>query len=288
MKFGKAEVTRVEEYHGLGFPPAQFLPDWSDEKVAEHLEWLVPGHFSPENGLLVGSNHSWLIRLPNLTVLVDACSGSHKLRPHSPFFSMLDLPYMENLAKTGVKPEEIDIVLCTHLHLDHIGWNTHLVDGRWVPTFPNAKYVVSKTEFELLMEVEAQDGDNPNIIEDTIRPIIDSGQWLVIEGEYQLSEELFIEPSPGHTPGHVRLRLKASDGDALFTGDIIHYPIQLYFPEWNSFACRDADEARLTRRKLLEECSETSTVLLPAHFAHPHTCRVGKRVGEGFECILGR
>jgi len=286
MKIGDAEVVRIEEYHGLGFPPEAFLPDWDIGLIEKHLGWMVPGHYSPPDGRLMGSIHSWLIRLPNLTVLVDTCSGNHKHRPDSPFFSMMNSRYMENLSAAGVHPDEVDIVFCTHLHIDHVGWNTRLIDGRWVPTFKNAKYIASRTEFERITGEQKDLPDNQNMILDTIQPIIDSNQWLLIDTPYHVSDELLIEASPGHTAGHTHLKLVTKGGKAVFVGDIVHHPIQVHFPHWNSAACENPELAVQSRLKVLEELSETDAWLMPIHFADPFCCRVGPRDGNGFKCVM--
>ncbi len=286
MRVGKAEVLRIEEYHGLGFPPQAFLPDWEDTLVQKHLHWMVPRHYVPDEGRLVGSIHSWLIKLPNLTVLVDTCSGNHKHRPDNPFFSMKNSSYLENLLAAGVDPDEVDYVFCTHLHIDHAGWNTRLVDGRWVPTFRNAKYVVSRNEFERLVSDPNPSQDHLNLIVDTIQPIIDSKQWLLIDTPFQLCDELYIEASPGHTSEHCHVTLSSGGERAVFSGDIVHHPIQVHIPTWNSSACSVPLQAIRTRMQVLESLSETDTWLMPVHFARPFCCKVGKPQDGGFECIM--
>lgn len=286
IRFVDSEIYRIEEYEGLGFPPKMFLPSWSDDDISKHLSWMVPGHFAPDGGRLRGSIHSWLIKTSGLNILVDACSGNGKSRPSTPFFSMLETPFLENLNRAGVTPDDIDFVLCTHLHVDHVGWNTRFLNGRWVPTFPNAKYIVSKRELTLLTDLEPDVDDNALIIEDTIRPLIESGLLFAIDPPFSITERLSVESAPGHTPGHVVLRLQYAEGSAIFVGDVLHHPIQIVYPDWNSHACREPVDAISTRRKLLEECSETASLLLPVHFAAPYCCKVGRPVGSGFECIL--
>ena len=286
MKIGNAAVTRIEEYHGLGFPPQAFLPDWDDASVEKHLEWMAPGHYSPQEGRLMGSIHSWLIRLPNLTVLVDTCSGNHKDRPDSPFFSMMNSRYMENLAAAGIEPDDVDIVFCTHLHIDHAGWNTRLLDGKWVPTFRNAKYIVSRSELERLLGAENLSVDETNLVADTLRPVLDSGQWLPVETPHRICDELSIEASPGHTPDHCHLILTSGGEKAVFSGDVIHHPIQVYIPTWNSHACSEPEQAVLTRKSLLEGLSGTGAWLMPVHFARPFCCRVGEPKDDGFVCVM--
>ncbi|MBB3979546.1 glyoxylase-like metal-dependent hydrolase (beta-lactamase superfamily II) [Rhizobium azooxidifex] len=286
MRIGNAEVLRVEEYHGLGFPPKAFLPDWDARLVDKHLHWMVPDHYAPNEGRLVGSIHSWVIKLPNLTVLVDTCSGNHKHRPDSPFFSMMNSPYLENLTAAGVDPDDVDFVFCTHLHIDHAGWNTRLLDGRWVPTFRNAKYVVSRGEFERLVGEGSPSADHLNLIADTIQPILESDQWLLIDAPFQLCDELYIETSPGHTSAHCHVTLSSGNEKAVFSGDIIHHPIQVYFPSWNSAACEAPEQAVPTRIGVLENLSETGTWLMPVHFARPFCCRVGRPQEAGFVCEM--
>ncbi|MER8376021.1 MBL fold metallo-hydrolase [Mesorhizobium sp. M1409] len=286
MKIGRSEVYRVQEYEGLGFPPKYHLPAWTAEAVAKHADWMIPRYYAPEHERLIGSVHSWIVRTSGITVLVDTCSGNGKERPHTPFFSMLETSYLEHFAATGIAPEDVDYVLCTHLHVDHVGWNTYEHLGRWIPTFPNAKYLVSRIEFEFLAEHEAELEDNARIFADSIKPLIETGQLLLLDPPFELAEGVFIEPAPGHTPGHVLLRVQESDGDLIFVGDILHHPIQVWYPDWNSHACRDGEQATQTRRSLLEHCSGTSTTLLPGHFAAPYCCQVGGKSGLGYECIF--
>jgi glyoxylase-like metal-dependent hydrolase (beta-lactamase superfamily II) len=286
MKIGRAEIFRIGEYEGLGFPPKEHLPDWSDKEAEKHLGWLVPGHYAPEHGRLLGSVHGWLVRVRGTTILIDTCSGHAKERPHTPFFSMLDSPFLDSLLATGVRPEEVDYVLCTHLHVDHVGWNTHSVDGEWLPTFPNARYLVSRTEFKLLSEGELELEDNRKIFEDSIQPLIDADKLLLVDPPSELVEGISIEPAPGHTPGHVMLRIADPAGDLIFVGDLMHHPIQVLYPDWSSNACRDPRQAAETRRRLFADCSGTNATLFPVHFAAPYCCRIGEEADRGYECIF--
>lgn len=284
FRIGDTTITRIEEVLGPGFVARQILPDWSDEAVAPHLSWLVPDHYEPEKRRLVASLHSWMVRTPRHTILVDTCAGNHKNRPGSPGFHMLDRPYLANLAAAGVRPEEIDFVLCTHLHVDHVGWNTRLDNGRWVPTFPNARYVFSKTErdhFDPSRGQSGMAGNAPLIWADSILPVIDSGKAHVVDGTDLIGGDLMIEPAPGHTPGHVTLALERPQGRALFTGDITHHPIQLHYPDWSSAFCFDKAQSAATRRRVLERCADTGALYCPAHFGRPHAGRIA-RTGNAF------
>jgi glyoxylase-like metal-dependent hydrolase (beta-lactamase superfamily II) len=176
VTIGDVEVVRIEEFHGPCFLPGELLPDWTDEIVAEHNRWLVPTHFAPSEGRLVLSSHSWVIRTKHHTILIDTCIGNWKERPNSgPLFDKLDLPYMTNFSAAGIRPEDVDFVMCTHLHADHVGWNTQLKDGRWVPTFPNAKYLFSEIDrnaFDPTRGELGKIGDNARVFADSVSPII--------------------------------------------------------------------------------------------------------------------
>jgi glyoxylase-like metal-dependent hydrolase (beta-lactamase superfamily II) len=287
---GEIEVLRVEESLGSGFRPAALLPDWTPEAIAPHLSWLVPGHFDPERDRLIMSIHSWVLKTRHHTILIDTCVGNHKPRPGSPRFHMLDRPYMANLAAAGISVEEVDYVLCTHLHVDHVGWNTRLEDGRWVPTFPNAKYVFSKTDRDYFDPARAEGGKDEvgaHTFNDSVLPILEANQDLVVEGTHELGDHLTISPAPGHTPGHVLIALQSRGSEALFTGDIMHHPIQIHYPDWSSAFCFDAQEARLSRRRVLERAAAKGSLLYPAHFAAPHIARITEGAG-GFAYVPGR
>src|SRR5262249_6266210 len=145
---GQATVTRVEETYGPTYPAKELFPEWSDDILAAHAHWLAPSHYDAASGLIKLSVHSWLLQIGSRNILIDSCCGNNKIRRAGPFGNMLNLPYLDRLAAAGARPEEIDLVMCTHLHHDHVGWNTLARDGRWVPTFPNARYVFSKPDFE--------------------------------------------------------------------------------------------------------------------------------------------
>lgn len=290
IKVGDVEVSRVEELHCPAFSARDLFPDWSEEAVMPHLDWLAPAYFAPELGQLVMSSHSWVIRTGRHTILIDTCIGNHKERPESsPFFHRAELPYLANLAAAGVHPHEVDYVLCTHLHTDHVGWNTRLADGRWVPTFPNAKYVFSETErnaFDPLAGGWGATGDGQRIYADSVLPVIETGQALLVNGTERIADVLTIEPLPGHTLGHIGARLTSRDEQAMFVGDAFHHPIQIYYPDWSTPFCDDGVLAAQTRRRILEEAAETNLLLCPAHFAAPH-CGCVRRQGSAYSFVPG-
>jgi glyoxylase-like metal-dependent hydrolase (beta-lactamase superfamily II) len=245
---------------------------------------MLPNCFDASEGAFVVSIHSWLVRTKRHTILIDACSGNHKDRPLSPRFHRLDTPFLSRLHAAGADPAEIDYVMCTHFHVDHVGWNTHLRDGRWVPTFPKAKYVFSRAERDR-WDPQRGAANKPvgthAVYLDSVLPVIEAGQDLMVEGEDEIAGCLRIMPTPGHTPGHVSIRLLSGGREGIFTGDVMHQPIQIYYPAWNSRYCEDQEAARRTRRRLLEHAAERDSLLMPTHFGAPHMGRV-QRKGDGF------
>jgi glyoxylase-like metal-dependent hydrolase (beta-lactamase superfamily II) len=284
---GTVRVTRVEEQLGFAsVPPEKFFVGFEREVLERHLAWLVPDHYSPEHNRLISSVHSWLIRTPRHTILLDCCAGNHKERPGFARFHQLDTPYLARLRAAGVEPEEIDIVLCTHLHSDHVGWNTMLRDGRWVPTFPNARYLFSRTENDYgdPRRNPAADADpqRSNAYRDSVLPVIETGQAVLLDGAHAIDDTMLVEPAPGHTVGHVVLKLVDQGERALFSGDAIHHPLQVYVPNWNSCFCEIPDEARATRHRLLGDCAEHGALLFPIHFGAPHVATIA-REGDAFK-----
>ena len=291
---GDVVVTRIEEQLGFAArPPEQYLDGFDRSLLAQHLHWLVPHHYAPAEDRLITSIHSWLIRTPQHTILLDSCAGNHKERPDFLRFHRLDTPYLERLRAAGVEPDEIDIVLCTHLHADHVGWNTRLRDGQWVPTFPNARYLFSKIENDVgdPRRNPAADADpqRGRAYRDSVLPVIEAGQAVLVEGDHALDDHMTIYPSPGHTHGHVSLRLENRAGRAVFCGDVIHHALQVYVPHWNSKFCELPEIARVTRHVLLEQCVEDRSLLFAGHFGVPHVARIA-RAESGFapEFVPGR
>ena len=285
---GEVRVTRIEEMLGYAsYPPDQYFSTWDPDVLARNLDWLVPHHYVPAEGQLITSVHSWLIRTPHHTILLDACAGNHKERQWWPRFHHLDTPFLAKLKAAGVAPEEVDLVLCTHLHADHIGWNTVLKDGRWVPTFPKAKYLMSRTECEHWdprgkSPEEAADPGRSVAFVDSVLPVLEAGQAQLVDGIHAIDDMLRVEPAPGHTAGHVLLKLAAAGGaGGVFCGDAIHHPLQVYAPHWNSRFCVMPEEARATRRRMLEHCAEHGHWLFPTHFGAPHVAAIEAR-GDAF------
>lgn len=281
-RIGDAEVLRIEEMVGPLFDPVSFFPDHDAAVFAAERAWLAPAHLA-ESGRIISSMHSWLIRVGGLNVLVDGCIGNGKDR--SPFHRWTDLAtdWPARLAATGLVPEDVDVVMCTHLHVDHVGWNTRLEDGRWVPMFPNARYLFARAEVEHFRAERERsksadfDAVSDKVWDDSVLPILEAGLAELVDGEHAFADgRLRMEPTPGHTPGSCSLGLRDAPGPerALFTGDVFHHPIQVRRPDWNSAFCEWPDQARATRRALLERLVDRDVLLMPAHFAEPFAMRV--------------
>jgi glyoxylase-like metal-dependent hydrolase (beta-lactamase superfamily II) len=278
-RIGNVSVTRIEEQLGFAsFPPEQYLDGFDREMLTSQLEWLVPNHYSPNHDRLITSIHSWLIRTDRQNILLDCCAGNHKNRPGLSRFHQLDTPYLQRLRAAGVHPEQIDVVLCTHLHADHVGWNTMLVDGSWKPTFPNAKYLFSRIENEIgdprRNPAADQDPQRGGAYRDSVLPIVEAGQAVLVDGDHAVNDEMTIVPASGHTPGHIAIWLASQAGRAVFSGDALHHPLQVLAPHWNSRFCEVPAEARRTRRRLLEQCVERHAAMFPGHFGAPHVARI--------------
>ena len=210
------------------------------------------------------------------------CIGNDKSREGHPNVHMRKTDWLAQLAAGGAAPEEVDFVLCTHLHVDHVGWNTRLVEGRWVPTFPNAKYLIARTEFDHA-RIEARERPEADLggFADSVLPVVEAGQAVMIDTDYAMDDTLWLEPTPGHTPGHVCIRVASRGAAAVISGDVVHHPVQYAEPDWNSGFCIDAEEARSTRRAFLDRYAETGTRVLPAHFATP-TVGTIERAGDAW------
>jgi glyoxylase-like metal-dependent hydrolase (beta-lactamase superfamily II) len=273
-QIGKVRITQVVELGPVPTSPRFFFNNPPPDLVARHA-WLKP-HFANDEGRLLLSIHCFIIESAGRRIVVDTCVGNDKLRS-SPAWNQLDGPFLQNLSAAGFPPESIDTVLCTHLHVDHVGWNTRWVNGRWVPTFPQARYLFARKEWEHWSnEAKAQTsakslkttdqsasegneqkgyGDADDILGDSVTPIIEAGLADLVETHHKLTEEVWLEPTPGHTPGHVSVRIQSEGQLAVITGDLIHHPIQCSEPDRPVNFDSDPEMARATRRRFLSCCA---------------------------------
>ena len=277
-RIGEIAVDRIKELEGPLFPPKGVFSDYDPEVLTQHWNDLVPRHYSPELGVVIGTVQTYVIRAGGYNVLVDTCCGNDKQRPEEPAFHDLHTPYLERLRELGLEPEDIHFVLCTHLHVDHVGWNNRLQNGQWVPTFPNATYVFAQVELDYLIGVaQSPPPANGHGLQyaDSAAPIVASRKArLLTEPGALVPGLLDIEFAPGHSPGHVILRARSQGEEALFIGDVLQHPFQVYRPDWNSAFCASPTQSRATRRRVLAECADRQLLMFPAHFAAPYAVRV--------------
>lgn len=282
---GGARITRVEELDESGFYPMELFPGLEHNKWAKHLNWLTPNFFDTQTGRLKPSIHVWLIQLGSLTVLIDPAGGNDKHNPKFPRFNQRSHPFLERLYSYGIKPEDVDLVICTHLHVDHIGWNTVLENGTWTPTFPNARYIFSREEYEHWKSPEGGVRHLPssmNAIEESVDPVVAEGLVDLVANNARINKYFSLIPAPGHTKGHIAILLETENQKVLFTGDVMHSPYQIYETDQNSCFCEDAVRARQTRKNCLDFCAEQNALLMPAHFGFPHAGWIS-RSASGFE-----
>ncbi|MFE0755725.1 MBL fold metallo-hydrolase [Inquilinus sp. NPDC058860] len=298
FRIGDATITRIDEIPLAHGSPAELYPDIDPEAADRHRGRVSPGSLHPETGAISLGIHSWLVRTPHHTILIDTATGNGKERPTVPLMHRLDVPYLQRLAAAGVRPEDVDHVLITHVHADHVGWNTRLVDGRWVPTFPNARHHVSSVEQrygESLTDPSAG-GFRPDpalgtprhppldgVYQDSVRPVLDAGlaDLVSVDGG-EVLDGISFHPAPGHSIDHAVIRLRSRGEEALFAGDVMHHPLQVCEPGWNSRYCEFPEPARASRRWLLEQAAESGALVLPGHFAESSAGRVTRR-GDRFD-----
>lgn len=278
---GDVEITRVQEWAGPSQTTPGFLfPDGDPDYWANNADWLDPEFYDAERGTLRSILHTWLIRSQGMVILVDTGAGNDKERPYAPVYGHHRTDYLANLQAAGVAPPDVDVVINTHLHVDHVGWNTRL-DGRdWVPTFPNARYLMPERDYAFWDPIRTPrpPGDgNQNVFEDSVAPVHRAGQVELWDHERRLNSELVLQAAPGHTPGSSVLRVESGSSGALFVGDILHSPIQIGAPDINSCFCEDPAMARSTRRRLLAEAADRNLLVFPGHFGGHSACRVDHR-----------
>ncbi len=289
QSIGTVTIDRVVENDRFVFKPHWLFGNLPVETILRHREKLGPRFIDFATNGLILSFHSYLVRARNRTILVDTCNGNHKDRPGVAWQHMLSGPdYLANLAALGMRPEDVDVVLCTHLHGDHVGWNTRLVDGRWVPTFPRATYVMALEDYRHFSHLPARPDGKPAIhlpLADSILPVVEAGQAQFIEigriGRHELADGVWIEPGPGHTPGHILIHVEAQGAHAMLSGDIIHHPIQMLETGLFNLGDADPDMAGRTRQRLLASAAGEHALLLTGHFPTPTAAWVVVR-GDGF------
>jgi len=274
-QIGKIRVTRIMEMELAG--GTRFILPEATREACLPLEWLRP-HFMDSQGNLIMSVHALVVDTGDRRIIVDTCIGNDKQRS-IPAWSNLQTSFLRDLDSAGYPRESIDTVLCTHLHVDHVGWNTMLVDNQWVPTFPNARYLLAEKEWRHWDSVGG-DPMNAELLNDSVRPVLAAGLVDLVDWEHEVCEGVRLAPTPGHTPGHVSIHIESGGEKALITGDWIHHPCQMTRTDWCSSADHDQHQARATRETLLENYTDKPVLIIGTHFATPTAGRV-KRLPQG-------
>jgi glyoxylase-like metal-dependent hydrolase (beta-lactamase superfamily II) len=284
LHIGEFQIDSIVELDAIAFRAPKFYAGATAEEVEAERQWL-PTSYIADDGKLLIAIQSYLIRTKDLVILVDTCTGNDKDRGGVTPYHKLNTPYLSRLRELGVAPSDVDYVMCTHLHVDHVGWNTVLENGRWIPTFPNARHLYVKREFDYWeAAARAQSGSalHRASFVDSVRPIMEAGLAQLVESQHELRSHsdyrIGLQPLPGHTAGHCGIHLASRDAQALLLGDAIHHPIQFAKPAWRPRDEYDRDAAIESTRWLINTYTDTNILMLGAHFRAPVAGRL-KRVG---------
>ena len=285
---GDIRVHHVEEWQGAFAAPSELFADFDAALFATFSAELPGDMYLAADDAIYAFLQSWVLERDGLVVLYDTGAGNAKERPGIPLFGNLQTPFLERLASAGFAPEDIDVVINSHLHIDHVGWNTRLADGRWVPTFPNARYLFSAVDREYWDPAGAGarpsgvgQAVNSNVFEDSVQPLLEAGLAELVDDGHEVAPGMHLHLYPGHTPGHLVLSVENGGESALFVGDILHHPAQVFCPQWNSVYCENPQAARSSRRRVLERAADTGARVVPAHFGGVHYAWV-ERADGGF------
>jgi glyoxylase-like metal-dependent hydrolase (beta-lactamase superfamily II) len=262
-QIGEVWVTKIVELEVTG--GSRFILPQATYEAVLPIGWLRPD-FADERGRLKMSIHALVVETPSRRIVVDTCLGNDKENRRIPTWNKLQTKFLADLAAAGYPRETIDTVVCTHLHVDHVGWNTMLVDGQWVPTFPNARYLMGRVEYAHWTQQHERE-DMTAVLADSVAPVWDAGLVDLVETDHRICDEISLIPTLGHTPGHVSVRITSQGEAGLITGDFMHHPCQIARPEWSSTADSDPVEARRTRARMLTSLAGTPTLVIGTHFA---------------------
>ncbi|MGC0317379.1 MBL fold metallo-hydrolase [Kitasatospora acidiphila] len=284
MMLGDVEVIRVVEWQGPYMSVRALVPGFPAERWQDNEGWLAPDHWVPDGDQAIVALQTWVLRSGGRTVVVDTGVGNGRERPSSPTFHHWQGDFLGRLAQAGVRPEEVDVVVNTHLHVDHVGWNTMDAAGEWVPTFPNAEYLMpAADDFHYGPDNAYGNGrrvDDRLIYQDSIAPVHRAGQSVLWDGSHRIDEHLSLESAPGHTPGSSVLRLESGGDRAVFVGDLLHSPVQILAPSCSSCLCLDPAGAATSRRRVLERAADLRELVIPAHFGGTGAVEVRRAGGE--------
>ncbi len=283
FSLGDIRVDEIEDIETMDMTLAMVMPGVHPDELLPYLDWIEPDHYTAATATLHLTCRSFLLRHAGRVVLVDTCVGCGKARSARPAWDKrTDDRFLRNLRAAGVAPEQVDTVFCTHLHVDHVGWNTQRVDGRWVPTFPNARYLIGRSEmahWEMQARLKGAETIAHGAFVDSVLPIVAAGQAELVDDGYQLADGLALCALAGHTPGQLGLRIDRGSTRALFCGDAMHSPVQIPHPEWATAFCTDAPTSVATRHAMFAEAVSSGRVIIPAHLRRTASFRVSEVAG---------
>jgi glyoxylase-like metal-dependent hydrolase (beta-lactamase superfamily II) len=283
-RIGDVKITKIVEIEVTG--GTRFILPQATREEASKISWLAP-HFMDAEGRLKMSIHALVVETPTRRIIVDTCLGNDKKGRAVPTWNDLSGPFLRDLMAAGFAPYSIDTVMCTHMHVDHVGWNTMLVDGKWVPTFPKARYLMGRVEFEYWRDQNGrpEHPEQTAVFADSVKPVFDAGLVELVETDHQVTPEVSLVPTLGHTPGHVSVRISSKGEEALITGDFLHHPCQMARPEWAATVDFDPKMSTETRRNVFGRLAGTPTLVIGTHFAGPTAGRV-VRDGDAFRLAV--
>ncbi len=268
---GRVRVTKIVELETVG--STRFILPLATNEEIRKLPWLIPD-FATEEGRLKMSIHALVVETPTRRIVVDTGLGNDKTGRNVPTWNNRKTPFLETMTAAGFPPDSIDTVLCTHLHVDHVGWNTRLEGDRWVPTFEKARYVFGRTEYQYWRD-HSTEPDKAAVFHDSVKPIMDAGKADLVAGDIRLCEEITLIPTPGHSPGHLSVHIKSDGEEGLLTGDVAHHPCQMAHLDWCSTADSDPVQSIATRRDLFARFADQPVLVIGGHFDAGHIQRDG-------------
>jgi glyoxylase-like metal-dependent hydrolase (beta-lactamase superfamily II) len=277
-KVGSVKITKIVELETTGH--TRFILPQATHEETRNLPWLVP-HFATEEGRLKMSIHALVVETPSRRIVIDTGLGNDKQGRNVPTWNDRKTPFLETMTAMGFPPESIDTVLCTHLHVDHVGWNTRLEGERWVPTFDKARYLFGKTEYEYWRS-HSLEPDKAAVFHDSVKPVMDAGRADLVESDARICDEISLMPTPGHSPGHMSVHIHSDGEEGLLTGDVAHHPCQMAHLEWSSTADSDPVQSALTRRDLFSRFADRPVLVIGGHFDGGRI----KRHGDAFKFVV--
>ena len=274
---GRVRISKIVELETTGHTRF-ILPQATHEEIRQ-MPWLIP-HFATEEGRLKMSIHALVVETPWRRIVVDTGLGNDKEGRAVPTWNNRNTPFLETMTAAGFAPDSIDTVLCTHLHVDHVGWNTRLEGGRWVPTFEKARYLFGRTEFEYWRD-HSVEPEKAAVFHDSVRPIMDAGRAELLASDARICNEITLIPTPGHSPGHMSVHIHSDGEEGLLSGDVAHHPCQMAHLDWSSTADSDPAQSTATRRSLFSRFADRPVLVIGGHFNAGHL----KRERDAFKFV---